>query len=66
MRVTIAPNVRLFRRRRRLPPDSRAQDIADSSAVGGRVVSFPYAGHGAWRDQPDGAMAVLREFISAA
>lgn len=31
-----------------------------------QLARFPGAGHGAWRDQPEAALAVLREFISAA
>lgn len=46
-------------------PLADAQDIAAAiPAPWGRLVSFPQAGHGAWRDQPDQAMAVLRDFIA--
>ena len=47
-------------------PLADAQDIAAAiPAPWGRLVTFPHAGHGAWRDEPDAAMAVLREFITA-
>ncbi|MBA4176578.1 MAG: alpha/beta hydrolase [Leptothrix sp. (in: Bacteria)] len=48
-------------------PLADAQEIAAAiPAPWGRLVTFPRAGHGAWRDQPDEAMAVLREFIDTA
>lgn len=48
-------------------PLADAQEIAAAiPAPWGRLVSFPQAGHGAWRDQPDQAMAVLRAFIAEA
>jgi proline iminopeptidase len=47
-------------------PLADAQDIAAAiPSPFGRLVTFPNAGHGAWRDAPDAAMAVLREFIAA-
>ncbi len=43
-----------------------AQEIAAAiPPPWGRLVTFAGAGHGAWRDEPDAAMAVLREFIAA-
>ncbi|MEO8278918.1 MAG: alpha/beta hydrolase [Ideonella sp.] len=48
-------------------PLQDAQEIAAAiPAPWGRLVTFPAAGHGAWRDQPDQAMAVLRAFIEQA
>ena len=48
-------------------PLEDAQDIAAAiPAPWGRLVSFANAGHGAWRDEPEAAFAVLREFITAA
>ena len=45
-------------------PLADAQDIAAAIAQPwGRLVTFAVAGHGAWRDEPDAAMAVLRDFI---
>jgi pimeloyl-ACP methyl ester carboxylesterase len=45
-------------------PLADAQDIAAAiPAPCGRLVTFANAGHGAWRDEPDAAMATLREFI---
>jgi proline iminopeptidase len=47
-------------------PLADAQDIAAAiPAPWGRLVTFPKAGHGAWRDEPVAAMAVLRDFITA-
>jgi proline iminopeptidase len=47
-------------------PPADAQDIADAiPAPWGRIVTFPHAGHGAWRDEPEAALALLREFITA-
>jgi proline iminopeptidase len=47
-------------------PLADAQDIAAAiPAPWGRLVTFPQAGHGAWRDEPAAAMAVLRDFITA-
>ena len=47
-------------------PLADALDIAAAiPAPWGRLVTFPDAGHGAWRDDPAPAMAALREFISA-
>jgi len=31
---------------------------------GSRLVVFKDAGHGVWRDKPEEALAVIREFIS--
>ncbi len=48
-------------------PLADAQDIAAAiPAPWGRLVTFPNAGHGAWRDEPVAAMATLRDFITAA
>ena len=45
-------------------PLADAQDIAAAiPAPWGRLVTFPNAGHGAWRDEPVAAMAVLRDFL---
>ena len=45
-------------------PLDDARDIAAAiPAPWGRLVTFANAGHGAWRDEPAAAMAVLREFI---
>jgi pimeloyl-ACP methyl ester carboxylesterase len=47
-------------------PLQDAQDIAAAiPAPWGRLVTFASAGHGAWRDEPDAAMAALRDFILA-
>ncbi len=47
-------------------PLQDAQDIAAAiPAPWGRLVSIAGAGHGTWRDRPEQAMAVLREFIAA-
>lgn len=44
-----------------------AQEIAAAiPSPWGRLVTFANAGHGSWRDEPEAAMAVLREFIVAA
>ena len=46
-------------------PLADAQDIAAAiPAPWGRLVSFAQAGHGAWRDEPEAAMALIREFIT--
>jgi pimeloyl-ACP methyl ester carboxylesterase len=48
-------------------PLQDAQEIAAAiPAPWGRLVTFANAGHGAWRDEPAAAMAVLREFIVSA
>jgi len=48
-------------------PLADAQDIAAAiPAPWGELVTFAQAGHGAWRDQPDEALATLREFITRA
>lgn len=48
-------------------PLQDAQEIAATiPAPWGRLVTFAKAGHGAWRDQPEEALAVLREFITGA
>lgn len=45
-------------------PLADAQDIAAAIPTPwGRLVTFPNAGHGAWRDEPVAAMAVLRDFL---
>jgi proline iminopeptidase len=45
-------------------PLADAQEIAAAiPPPWGRLVTFPQAGHGAWRDEPEAALAVLREFI---
>jgi proline iminopeptidase len=47
-------------------PLADAQDIAAAiPAAWGRLVTYPNAGHGAWRDDPAAAMATLRDFITA-
>jgi proline iminopeptidase len=47
-------------------PLADAQDIAAAiPAPWGRLVTYPNAGHGAWRDDPVAAMATLRDFITA-
>ena len=47
-------------------PLEDAQEIATAiPQPWGRLAVFDRAGHGAWRDMPDEAMAVLREFIRA-
>jgi proline iminopeptidase len=47
-------------------PLADAQDIAAAlPPQWAKLVSFPGAGHGAWRDDPQAAFATLREFISA-
>lgn len=46
-------------------PLEDARDIAAAlPAQWRRFKSFPGIGHGAWREQPDAALAVLREFIA--
>ena len=46
-------------------PLADAQDIAAAiPAPWGRLVTFAQAGHGAWRDEPEAAMALIREFIT--
>ena len=46
-------------------PLQDAQEIAAAiPAPWGRLVTFPTAGHGAWRDEPAAAYALLREFIT--
>jgi proline iminopeptidase len=47
-------------------PLADAQDIAAAiPAPWSRLVTFPKAGHGAWRDDPVAAMATLRDFVTA-
>ena len=47
-------------------PLQDAQDIAAAiPSPWGELVSFPTAGHGAWRDDPEAALQVLRRFITA-
>ena len=47
-------------------PLADAQDIAAAiPAPWGRLATFEHSGHGAWRDEPDAAFALLREFILA-
>lgn len=46
-------------------PLADAQDIAAAiPAPWGRLAVVPDAGHGTWRDQPEAAFALLRQFIS--
>ncbi len=46
-------------------PLEDAREIAAAiPAPWGELVTFPQAGHGAWRDQPDEALATLRDFIT--
>ena len=46
-------------------PIQDAREIAAAiPAPWGRLVSFPHAGHGAWRDAPAAAMAAIRGFIT--
>ena len=46
-------------------PLADAQEIAAAiPAPWGRLVTFADAGHGAWRDQPDQAMQVIRDFVA--
>lgn len=48
-------------------PLADAQEIAAAiPAPWGRLVTFAQAGHGAWRDQPEEALAVLRDFVAGA
>ncbi len=45
-------------------PLADAQDIFDALPPRHRRLAvFEHAGHGAWRDEPDAAFAVLREFV---
>jgi pimeloyl-ACP methyl ester carboxylesterase len=46
------------------PLDDAREIAAALPAAYSRLVSFPGVGHGAWRDDPEAAFAVLREFIS--
>ena len=47
-------------------PLADAEEIAAAiPAPWGRLLTFPDAGHGAWRDSPAAAMAALRQFITA-
>ena len=47
-------------------PLADAQDIAAAlPPQWAKLVSFPGAGHGAWRDDPQAAFATLRDFIGA-
>jgi pimeloyl-ACP methyl ester carboxylesterase len=52
-----------------LDPVTPLQDARDIAAAipppWARMVTFAKAGHGAWRDEPEAAMAVLRAFITA-
>ena len=46
-------------------PLADAEEIAAAiPAPWGRLVVFEHSGHGAWRDEPDAAMRVLRAFIA--
>ncbi len=45
-------------------PLADAQEIAAAiPAPWGRLVTFAQAGHGAWRDEPEAAMAAIRRFL---
>ncbi|MBU6258837.1 MAG: alpha/beta hydrolase [Burkholderiales bacterium] len=45
-------------------PIDDARDIAAAiPAPWGRLATFAHAGHGVWRDEPEAAMSILREFI---
>jgi len=47
-------------------PLADSQDIASAlPARWSRLTTFAGSGHGAWRDEPEAAFAVLREFITA-
>jgi pimeloyl-ACP methyl ester carboxylesterase len=47
-------------------PLADAQEIAAAiPPPWGRLVTFPHAGHGAWRDEPVAAMRVIRDFVCA-
>jgi pimeloyl-ACP methyl ester carboxylesterase len=52
-----------------LDPVTPLQDAIDIAAAipkpWSNLVTFAKAGHGAWRDEPDAAMAALRAFITA-
>jgi pimeloyl-ACP methyl ester carboxylesterase len=46
-------------------PVEDAREIAAAiPAQWSRLVEFPGAGHGAWRDDPEPAMALIREFVA--
>ena len=46
-------------------PLADAQEIAAAiPPPWGRLVTFANAGHGAWRDEPEAAMRVIREFVT--
>jgi len=48
-------------------PVEDAREIAAAiPAPWGRIVEFPEAGHGAWRDDPEPAMALIRDFVADA
>lgn len=48
-------------------PLADAEEIAAAiPAPWGRLVRFPHAGHGAWRDDPEAALEVLRRFVTEA
>ena len=48
-------------------PLEDARDIAAAiPAPWGRLATFAQSGHGAWRDEPQAAFALLREFITGA
>jgi pimeloyl-ACP methyl ester carboxylesterase len=46
------------------PLEDTQKIAAAIPAPWGRLAVFDRAGHGAWRDMPDEAMAVLREFVA--
>jgi proline iminopeptidase len=47
-------------------PLSDSQDIAAALPASlAQLAVFDHSGHGAWRDEPDAAFALLREFITA-
>jgi pimeloyl-ACP methyl ester carboxylesterase len=45
-------------------PLADSQDIAAALPAGrARLATFEHSGHGAWRDEPDAAFQLLRQFI---
>ena len=47
------------------PIDDAKDIVAALPARWRRFARFANSGHGAWRDEPDAAFAVLREFIAS-